>query len=286
MGGYLLERTHNERHAADRDPEARARCDGPHMNYLVHLDVFEGPFDLLLHLIERAELDIYDIPIARITGEFLDYLQTMQMLNLHVASDFLVVAATLMQIKARMLLPRPTAPGSEETELDEDPRRELVDKLLEYKRFKELAQELRMREEEAALLFARPPGEEERVVTSTVDPLKGLTIWDLLEAFKNVLDAQGPDEEPPAIPREEISIRQRMNEIITRIRTFGRVRFNDVFGPESSRVAVITGFMALLELMKLRRVRAAQDQTFGEIWLTSGSEGGAGLEPDTGQSGD
>lgn len=256
------------------------------MSYQVHLDVFEGPFDLLLHLIERAELDIRDIPIARITGEFLDYIRTMQLLNLHVASDFLVVAATLMQIKVRTLLPRPVVHDNDDAPDEGDPRQELVDKLLEYKRFKELAQELRTREEELSRVFERVPGDETtQIVGPEVNPLKGLSIWDLLEAFKSILDAQGSEEEPRAIPREEISIRQRMKDILTLVRTHGKVRFSDVFGGQSSRVAIITGFMALLELMRLRQVRVSQESTFGEILLTPGAGEGDAGEPDSSQSG-
>lgn len=256
------------------------------MSYQVHLDVFEGPFDLLLHLIERAELDIRDIPIARITREFLEYIRAMQLLNLHVASDFLVVAATLMQIKVKTLLPRPVVHDDDGEVEEDDPRRELVDKLLEYKRFKELAQELRAREEELSRVFERAASDGlPQIVGPEFNPLKGLSIWDLLEAFKSILDAQGPDDEPKAVPREEISIRQRMKEIMTLVREQGRVRFFDVFGAQSSKVAVITGFMALLELVRLRRVRVSQGQTFGEIWLSRGIGEGDDSEPDSGEGG-
>ena len=129
------------------------------MSYQVQLAVFAGPLDLLLHLIERSELDIYDIPIAVIAEQFLAYLQTMELLNLEIAGEFLVMAATLMQIKARMLLPKPITldTGSDEEE-EEDPRRELVDRLLEYRRFKEAAGLLRQREEEQATLYPRQGG--------------------------------------------------------------------------------------------------------------------------------
>jgi len=247
------------------------------MSYLIHLDIFEGPFDLLLHLIERDELDIYDIPIARVTAEFLEYIRTMQLLNLHVASDFMVMAATLIQIKARMLLPKPVV-SEEETALNEeedDPRQELVEKLIEYKKYKELAKDLRAREEEFARVFVRPVTEIADRLVIDENPLKGLNVWDLLEAFKNVLDSIAPEEEPAAVPKEEISIRQRMKEIMAGLAVSGRVRFKDLFGNTSSRVALITGFIALLELMRLRKVRVSQDTTFGEIMIAAAAEEGA-----------
>lgn len=247
------------------------------MSYLIHLDVFEGPFDLLLHLIERDELDIYDIPIARVTAEFLEYIRTMQLLNLHVASDFMVMAATLIQIKARMLLPKPVV-SEKETALNEeedDPRQELVEKLIEYKKYKELAKDLRAREEEFARVFVRPVTEIADRLVIDENPLKGLNVWDLLEAFKNVLDSIAPEEEPAAVPKEEISIRQRMKEIMAGLAVSGRVRFKDLFGNTSSRVALITGFIALLELMRLRKVRVSQDTTFGEIMIAAAAEEGA-----------
>jgi segregation and condensation protein A len=247
------------------------------MSYLIHLDIFEGPFDLLLHLIERDELDIYDIPIARVTAEFLEYIRTMQLLNLHVASDFMVMAATLIQIKARMLLPKPVV-SEKETALNEeedDPRQKLVEKLIEYKKYKELAKDLRAREEEFARVFVRPVTEIADRLVIDENPLKGLNVWDLLEAFKNVLDSIAPEEEPAAVPKEEISIRQRMKEIMAGLAVSGRVRFKDLFGNTSSRVALITGFIALLELMRLRKVRVSQDTTFGEIMIAAAAEEGA-----------
>lgn len=246
------------------------------MSYLVHLDVFEGPFDLLLHLIERDELDIYDIPIARITAEFLEYISTMQLLNLHVASDFMVMAATLIQIKARMLLPKPVV-CEEEADLaeEEDPRQELVEKLIEYKKYKELAMDLRAREEEFARVFVRSVPEAADRLVIDENPLKGLNVWDLLEAFKNVLDSLAPEEEPAAVPKEEISIRQRMKEITASLAVCGQIKFRDLFGNTKSRAALITGFMALLELMRLRKVRVSQDMTFGEIMIAAAAEEGA-----------
>ncbi|HAH96694.1 MAG TPA: segregation/condensation protein A [Firmicutes bacterium] len=246
------------------------------MSYLVHLDVFEGPFDLLLHLIERDELDIYDIPIARITAEFLEYISTMQLLNLHVASDFMVMAATLIQIKARMLLPKPVVCEEEaDSAEEEDPRQELVEKLVEYKKYKELAMDLRAREEEFARVFVRPVGETADRLVIDDNPLKGISVWDLLAAFKNVLDSLAPEEEPAAVPKEEISMRQRMQEITASLAVCGRIKFRDLFGKSNSRTALVTGFMALLELMRLRKVRVSQDVTFGEILITAAAEEGA-----------
>lgn len=170
------------------------------MTYQVQLEVFAGPLDLLLHLIERAELDIYDIPVAAITDQFLTYLRTMESLNLEVAGEFIVMAATLMQIKAKMLVPKPiTLGGESEEDVEEDPRRELVDRLVEYRRIKDAALLLRQREDQQARVFSRSAGEfADQLTVAPTDKLSGLSIWDLIDAFQVILSAASAAE--PAIP--------------------------------------------------------------------------------------
>jgi segregation and condensation protein A len=242
------------------------------MNYQVKLEVFEGPFDLLLHLIEKNQLNIYDIPIALVTDQFLEYIKTMQLLSLTVAGEFLVVAATLMQIKARMLLPRPQVEKlDEETEEaeGEDPRAELVERLLEYKRFKDAAAELRQREEEWSHLYPRSGGEfPDQVMVPLADPTGGLSIWDLFEALRTILENLEPRPEIRGMPKEEVSVRDRMNEVIARLHMDGRLLFHQLFEKDTTKRAVITTFLAILELIRLRRITAAQEGVFSEIAIT------------------
>lgn len=247
------------------------------MNYQVKLEIFEGPFDLLLHLIERNQLNIYDIPIAMVTDQFLEYIQTMQLLNLTVAGEFLVVAATLMQIKARMLLPKPPVETLEETEEgdgEDDPRRELVERLLEYKRFKEAAAELHQREEEWGRRYPRIGGEfPDQVITPLADPTGGISVWDLMEAFRTVLDSVTPRPEVRGMPREEMSVRERMNQIIGKLQLHGKMTFAKLFEGMVTKKGLITTFLAVLELIRLRRVNAFQERTFGEIYIAIFEEG-------------
>ena len=162
-------------------------------SYQVKLAVFTGPLDLLLHLIERAEIDIYNIPIVEITDQFLAYLQTMELFDLHIAADFLLMAATLMQIKARMLLPRPLVETEEEAAEEEDPRLELVERLLEYKKAKEVASRLQEREAEARRFFPRTGGYfPDLEVAATAEPVGQVTLWDLVQAFSALLESLLP----------------------------------------------------------------------------------------------
>jgi len=240
------------------------------MSYQVQLEVFAGPLDLLLHLIERSELDIYDIPIAAITGQFLAYLYTMELLNLEVAGEFLVMAATLMQIKARMLLPKPIdLKVDNQEEEEEDPRRELVERLVEYRRIKEAASLLRQREQEQALLFPRFSGDfADLRLAQTANPIPGISIWDLIDAFQTVLAAIGADEPTVPVPAEEVSVKQVMLELLKQLADAeGSLEFTAVFAGKKTRRGLITAFIALLELIRLGRVIAIQKGGFGPIIL-------------------
>ena len=243
------------------------------MDYEIRLDVFQGPLDLLLHLIEKNEIDIYNIPIALITDQYLSYIHTIQMLNLEVVGDFLVMAATLMQIKAKMLLPQSAASEDENLE-DEDPRLELAYKLIEYKKIKEASLSLQALEGRQLKIFTRAGGEfaDLKVVPDT-DPLKNLSIWDLMDAFKSVLDSL---EVKPisAVPKEEISVRQRMTEIHDLLVKEQKIFFKAVFQNLKTKIALITCFLAVLELIRLHKITAFQDCIFGEITLMLISEEG------------
>ncbi len=255
--------------------------------YKIKLDVFEGPLDLLLHLIERAEIDIYDIPIAYITEEYLAYLRTIELLDLYYAGDFLVMASTLMQIKARMLLPRPPEILTEnEEEEEEDPRRELVERLLEYKKVKEAAAALRAQEEKSSRVFYRPGGdlidlEEEK----PGDPLGGeISLWDLIQAFRSILESFTPRLEVEGMPVAEESIPDKMEEIMQKLSQKPQLYFSALFSGLATKRALVTCFLALLELIRLQRIRVRQDRVFGEIEIIRAKEDDRGLQQGQGDN--
>jgi segregation and condensation protein A len=230
--------------------------------YTVRLENFEGPLDLLLHLIRREEIDIYDIPIARITEQYLEIIRDLSSLDIDRASEFLVMAATLLGIKSRMLLPRPPRVTEEDLppEEAEDPREELVRQLVAYSQFKEAAAALRERETAMARVYTRGLFVEE---PAGPVPLEGLTLSDLVRAFQEVLQEEWNWRE---VPREEIPLREKIREIIFRLhRHPAGVRFRDLFTRSGSRLEVVVTFLALLELIRQRRVVALQERVFGEI---------------------
>lgn len=230
--------------------------------YRVTLPVFEGPLDLLLFLINRDELDIYDIPISKITEDFLDYLNLMKALNLNLAGDFLVVAATLMRIKARMLLP--ATPADDEEEMD-DPRQELVDMLLEYKRFKEAAGELSDIEEGRIKMFPRLQSMEEVYGGPTLeDSLKDVTLFDLLETVRRVL-SEMPVVTTHDIETLDVTIEEQMGVIEGFFGEKTEFTFIELAKTLTQKVVVVLTFLALLELMRSNKITVTQDSFAGEI---------------------
>ncbi len=225
----------------------------------INVEVFEGPLDLLLYLIRKDELDIYDIPIAHITREYLAYLELMKELNLDVAGEFLVMAATLAQIKSRMLLPRPE---TSEDEPEEDPRAELVRRLLEYQRYKEASQQLEEREILNLDVFARLPEpiEEEPVAEEKIDA----TLFDLVLALKGVLETL-PEPKYHAVIRETVSISERIYQVIERIKGRERIEFRELFDGAVTPPVVIITFLSILELMKLKLIKCQQAEAYGGI---------------------
>lgn len=225
----------------------------------VQLEIFEGPLDLLLHLIKKNEVSITDIPIATITEQYLSTLELIQSLNLDVAGEFLVMAATLIHIKSRMLLP----PGEEEDEEEEggDPREELIRRLLEYQRFKEAAEELEKREILRRDVFVRPsevPDEMESV------EFEGLSLFDLISALRHVLD-RFPEERVHEVTLERISVREKMSSLLDDLHRRGKVIFQSLFEAAVSRLEVVVTFLAMLELVKIRAIRVAQEEREGPI---------------------
>ncbi len=238
------------------------------MDYTVKLQAFEGPFDLLLFLIEKNEVDIWDIPIAEITAQYLAYIRAMQELDLELASEFLVVAAKLLAIKSRMLLPTPPAEADEEPE---DARAELVHDLLEYKRFKEAASMLGELEHQRALLCGRPDEEAHYLSLFTPpDPLQGVQLPDLGRALQNVLQRlrEADMEDGLEIRRAEITVRDKMDLLTERLFSHGgSASFTELFADGRSRLDVIVQFLALLELIHMGLLRAVQDEVYEDIYL-------------------
>lgn len=236
------------------------------MAYKVRLAIFEGPLDLLLHLIEKAQVDIYDIPIAMITEQYLEYICDMQQFDMEIASEFLVMAATLLQIKSRMLLPKPpkASETEEETDFELDPREELVRRLIEYKQFKHAAEILAAQQQQQMKIFSKPP------LTGPWNdqplPLEGLSIDDLISAFAAML--QGQEDLPALIEREEYTVQDKMQEILRRVSRFKEgLAFGKLFYSHTSRSEKVICFLALLELMRLRLIKVQQLNPFGEIIL-------------------
>lgn len=232
------------------------------MTYSVKTQAFEGPLDLLLHLIKKNEIDIYDIPIADITRQYLEYLEIMKTLNLDVAGEFLVVAATLLHIKSRMLLPVPEEPQQDE----EDPRADLVRQLLEYQSIKEAAFSLDKREMLDRDVFIRKAFPEEVDVEERDVDLEGLTLFGLIEAFKKVI-AELPEETAHEVFAERVSISDKISLILETLDTEDNVSFYDLLKGARSRQDVIVTFLAILELMKLKMIKAHQVQACGPIWV-------------------
>ncbi|BDG59965.1 segregation and condensation protein A [Caldinitratiruptor microaerophilus] len=242
----------------------------------VRLENFEGPLDLLLYLIRKEEVSIHDIPIARIAEQYLAYIADLSDVEIDRAADFLVMAATLLDIKARMLLPRPPRPegeaGAEDGE-DEDPRAELARQLEAYQRFKELAAELRRREEAAGRSYPRGWYPE---APRGPAPLVGVSLADLVAAFRALLEERGAWRE---VPRETVTLRDKLREILQRLgRSPAGVPFRSLFRPGAGRLEILVTFLALLELVRQQRARAVQERPFAEILILPAPQGQGGID--------
>ncbi|MDU4962118.1 MAG: segregation/condensation protein A [Sporomusaceae bacterium] len=229
-------------------------------DYTIRLDVFEGPLDLLLHLIEKNQLDIYDIPITLVTDQYLHYLRTMQEFSIDIASEFLVMAATLLQIKSRLLLPRP--PRAEVTEEEVDPRQELVERLIEYRKYKEVAGFLEAVRSVRQRYFSREP----LPLEVELPPPAGLSLDDLIVAFAKIWESGV--EEFALVAHDEISIQDKIADILTLLsQRQGKLEFFQTIIRSRSRLEVVTAFIALLELVKTKQVVVSQQERFGPIYL-------------------
>jgi segregation and condensation protein A len=222
---------------------------------------FEGPLDLLLHLIKRDEIDIHDIPIARITQQYLQYIELMQLLDLDVAGEFLVMAATLMRIKAKMLLP---LPSSREEEDEGDPREELVQRLIEYRLYKEASEGLQTREGLRRSLHER--GQVPTEDDAGPLPLAPATLFDLLGALQRVM-ARRPERVVYTVKSEAFDIEDKMSLIARTVAEEGRLLFSTIMAHATARMEIVVSFMALLELIKLGTVLCVQDANFDDILI-------------------
>jgi len=234
------------------------------MPYKVKLEAFEGPLDLLLFLIKKSEVDIYDIPIAAITRQYLEYIEIIQLLDIEAAGDFILIAATLMRIKAQMLLPKPQM---DELEDVEDPRQELVYRLLEYKRFKDVAAELAEKEEQSRYSFPRGSFKVERSGFSEDFMLaQDVSLFDLVAAFKKVVETR-PKVTIHRVHEFNITLEQQMETVLAKMKESRQIDLEDLFKDDDDKIVLIVTFIAVLELIKQKVLRVEQIESFGRIVL-------------------
>src|SRR5437879_2906729 len=240
-------------------------------DYKVKLEIFEGPLDLLLYLIKQEEIDIYEISLERITKQYLEYLQAFKELKIDIAGEFVVMAANLIYLKSRSLLPLDQQPPEEDAEED-DPRWDLIRQLIEYKKFKEAAAQLQARALEQERIFTRDGGSPDAEIT----PLRlgEVGIFQLINAFQNVIKRVEAREDLREIFGEHFTVSDKIDTILQRVGGGARLQFSDLFGAIASRVEIVVTFLALLELIRLKQVRASQANPFDEIEIAAASAEG------------
>lgn len=242
------------------------------MTLSIKVTNFEGPFDLLLHLIKKNKMNIYDINIVEITNQYLEYLKGMKEMDLEVTSEFIVIAATLIEIKSKYLLPK----NKEECSSDEenDVEKELLDKLVEYRKYKVVAENLKMMEQDAGIMISKKPEiiEEDNQNTKEIDFLKNITMIDLfdlynglMEKYRNKMNIENIIDKKILV--DEYKIEDKMEELKEKLDYFGKVHFTNLIYGYSSKLEVIVMFLALLELIKIRSVRVFQESNFKDIYL-------------------
>ena len=250
------------------------------MGIPVKLQVFEGPLDLLLHLIDKNKIDIYDIPIVEITNQYMEYIREMEREDLNIMSEFLLMAATLLDIKCRMLLPKEVNEEGEE----EDPRQELVEQLLQYKMYKYMSYELRDRQVDGEKIYYReetlPDEVKSYVEPVDLDDLLGdLTLSKLNDIFQEVLKRQTEKTDPirskfGKIEKEEVTLPEKLNYVEEYAKVHRSFSFRDLLTRQASKVQVIVTFLAILELMKIGKITIYQEHTFDDILITSNENEG------------
>lgn len=233
-------------------------------DYRVHLSAFDGPLDLLLYLVKKNEIDVRDIAVATIAAQFREYLTVIQHVDVEAAGEFLVTAATLMEIKSRMLLPRAPEPEAGETE---DPRHELVKQLLDYRRFKEAAGRLENRAAEQGRRLPRGPADATEPAEPNQPPVRPVELWDLVSAFGRIL-SEAAALAPQEVVADETPQHVYLDEIRARLAGGHRLRFRDAFTPPFHRLRLIGLFLAILELMKSGEVKLELGGDESDIWLS------------------
>ncbi|MFC6332327.1 segregation and condensation protein A [Paenibacillus septentrionalis] len=247
------------------------------MSVLYKLDSFEGPLDLLLHLIDRAEIDIHEVSISEITTQYMDYLHAMKELELDITSEFLVMAATLLSIKSQQLLPKPPVFENEFDEwIDDGPdlREELIQKLIEYRKFKQIAEELKEKEFMRSLVFSREPEDMSAYMKEIpVNPLQGIELSDIVQAFQKALRRANRRDIIATVQRDEISVKDRIRDIVDVLKQFETVRFSKLIRENMSKHEVVVTFLSILELMKMKHIRCYQHGLFDDIVIQWRGEG-------------
>ena len=229
----------------------------------IKVQSFEGPLDLLVHLIKQHQINVYDIPIALVTRQYLDYLNLMQELNLDVASEFLVMAATLIHIKSKLLLPRPETAAGDGTD-EEDPRDLLVRRLIEHQQFKAAAEMLHDRETLRSAQWGRPDSRIEEIAGEDYEPEVEVDLFSLLAAFRQVLERTR--ERPPVpLPAEQVPIEVRIEQLMERLSETEACGFEDLFDDVATRTDMIVTFLAMLEMIRLKMIRVFQQGGAGAI---------------------
>lgn len=233
--------------------------------YTVKFEVFEGPLDLLLYLIKKEEVDIYQVNLTQIATQFIEYIEVMRMLDLEIAGEFLVMAATLMYIKSKELLPVEQRPAVEEEEEGEDPRWELIRQLVEYKKFKDAAAQLQQLEVLQEEIFPHVPGVVKFEAEEPATTRPQASLFDLINAVNSVLKRIGNRDESREIYEERWTVSEKIESLLTELTANKSIRFSVLFERAQTRTEVVVTFLAMLELIRLRQLRAMQSEAFGEI---------------------
>lgn len=239
------------------------------MEYIVEIDEFSGPFDLLLHLIKKSKVDIFDISINEVTQQYIDYINVMEQLNLEVASEYLEMAAELIYMKSKMLLPNKKI--TEESEYEEDPREALITRLIEYKKYKEVSTDLDEMNDSRQLIFTKLPSNLDQFKPEvTVELEEGIEVYDLIRAFQKMMERKAMQKPlETRLAKREISVSERMDDImrILDLNEGQKVLFDDIFDLYD-RTYIVATFLAILELARKFKIYIEQDNLFDEIYLS------------------
>ena len=238
----------------------------------VSLEIFEGPLDLLLYLIKKDEVDIYDVSIERITSQYLEYIETFKILNIELASEFIVMAATLMYIKSRTLLPKNEQAPEDDVD-EEDPRWELNRQLVEYKKFKDAAYYLERREADNQQVFG---SERQEAEDTDEEPILNVGIFDLIRAFQGILKRFEDEEGLAEIADDRFTVSDKIDYLMIHVKKGEKIKFNELFAEATTKGEVMVTFLALLELIRLNEFQVRQERILGEIEIKRSGEGELG----------